>query len=1100
MASELIEGLAPSANADLDKFLKNLIKVNAEIDKANRTPINIGGGQGGTRQFVTEMENLNRAIAEQRNGVQQLTQVRQASNRQTQEEITNNGILAQNARQNVLANSQLAGAYRNLQAQQAIAARRVQDLIARGREATQTQRQYDAELRVAQREFTNLNTRVVSANRAIGRFNDNVGNYPRFASGLRSLIGAFGIVGGVTLFATLSRDIFNTAKELQGLDLALKNVTRTNEVYGQTQEFLQRISEAYGIEINGLTRSYTGFLAASQNAIDTGQITAKQIQDIFESVSKASGAMGLSVEQQQGAFLALQQMISKGNIQAEEIRGQLAERLPGAFGILAKSMGVTEQELNKLLKDGQVLAAEVLPAFARELERAYGVENLERVESLAASTTRLGNAWTEFVRSVSEGDSVLTKTLIGTLNAITGVIDGLSLLTKNEKERREDQLKKIEENGYKAQLDLLKDMNKEEAKLAEYAAKETISSGSNRLSELRIAREQLDITIETLKQQSKESNNFAVLNKNRRIIRDSQTKYNQSLEETQLILGQMRAASEFLNKEEEKGFTKRDTKAKQQKADIDYLKDVYELRRQNIQNELDGLTDVMNNDKKAYEFRLEAANNYLFQRKALIELERQEELRLNDLNLKNQKESYQRAIADGKATYSNLNELEYQHSIRKEKINADYEGKKNALAIENAKKLQGVLEAILDQRRINLIDEKQLNDIRQLNTELANVTTGTSYQKFKELEERKTKITDDQNEKRIQIELQRTREQINALTQDEIGSKVYEDLRNKEIKLQTDLANVEEERLKKTAALTKELKKATDDYLSSFSSGKLSELGFGSLEKFFSIEENGKSVFENLLEGADGLDEQFAVVFNSITEVAQEAFNFLNQQSKAYFNQRYADLEREKDLALQFAGESEAGKAEIERQYEERRRAIRRQELQQEKEAAIFNAVIDTAQGVVASLAKGGPAGIALAAVIAGLGAAQIALIASQPIPAYKHGTDNHKGGIALVGDGGKHEVVWQPTAGWSITPNKDTLVNLEKGSKVFPDIASSGLFKSNLPDMIALNNGGLNERQMDNIMRKYSKPKTVAPQVHVHNHNIDGLMNVMRSKPGKVR
>lgn len=287
--------------------------------------------------------------------------------------------------------------------------------------------------------------------------------------------------------------------------------------------------------------------------------------------------------------------------------------------------------------------------------------------------------------------------------------------------------------------------------------------------------------------------------------------------------------------------------------------------------------------------------------------------------------------------------------------------------------------------------------------------------------------------------------------------------------------------------LTGKTQERIDSYLKTFSEGLFSGNGMGTL-------------FKALNDEITGFGDNWAVTFNALSEIAQETFNFLNKNSQAYFNARYANLEREKDLALQFAGESESGRAEIERQYDERRRAIRRQELQQEKEAAIFNAVIDTAQGVVASLAKGGPAGIALAAVIAGLGAAQIALISSQPIPAYKHGTDNHKGGLALVGDGGKHEVVYQPTAGWSITPNKNTLVNLEKGSKVFPDIASSGLFNSNFPDMIALNGGGLNERQMDNIMRKYSKPKTVAPQVHVHNHNVDGLMNVMRSKPGKVR
>ncbi|HYD90156.1 MAG TPA: tape measure protein, partial [Flavobacterium sp.] len=271
---------------------------------------------------------------------------------------------AEEAQKNRLIRSNIAlnSAYLQLSAREREASRNLQNIIARGRTAEQTQRQYNRELRTAQKEFDTLNKKVMLADRAAGRFNRNVGNYPQKAiSGLRDLMGAFGIVGGVTAFAAITKDIFNTTRELQSLDLALNQVLGSTEEAAVAQEFLGRISEAYGIELKGLTRSYISFYAAAQNSIDNGLITAKEIQQIFESVSKSAGAMGLNAEQQQGAFLALQQMISKGTIQAEEIRGQLAERLPGAFGILAKSMGVTEVQLNKLLKDGKVLAAEVLP-------------------------------------------------------------------------------------------------------------------------------------------------------------------------------------------------------------------------------------------------------------------------------------------------------------------------------------------------------------------------------------------------------------------------------------------------------------------------------------------------------------------------------------------------------------------------------------------------------------------------------------------------------------------------------------------------------------------------------------------------------------------
>lgn len=47
-----------------------------------------------------------------------------------------------------------------------------------------------------------------------------------------------------------------------------------------------------------------------------------------------------------------------------------------------------------------------------------------------------------------------------------------------------------------------------------------------------------------------------------------------------------------------------------------------------------------------------------------------------------------------------------------------------------------------------------------------------------------------------------------------------------------------------------------------------------------------------------------------------------------------------------------------------------------------------------------------LAGIAAAMGAAQIAVIASQPIPKYAKGTDSHKGGLAVVGDGGVPETI----------------------------------------------------------------------------------------------
>lgn len=83
------------------------------------------------------------------------------------------------------------------------------------------------------------------------------------------------------------------------------------------------------------------------------------------------------------------------------------------------------------------------------------------------------------------------------------------------------------------------------------------------------------------------------------------------------------------------------------------------------------------------------------------------------------------------------------------------------------------------------------------------------------------------------------------------------------------------------------------------------------------------------------------------------------------------------------------------------------------------------------------------------MGAIQIATILATPIPSYAEGTKDstgHRGGTALVGDAGKHEVVMYSGKAW-ITPDAPTLVDLPKGAQVFPDVDKVDISSFDLPD-----------------------------------------------------
>ncbi|MBQ3170671.1 MAG: tape measure protein, partial [Mailhella sp.] len=102
----------------------------------------------------------------------------------------------------------------------------------------------------------------------------------------------------------------------------------------------------------------------------------------------------------------LGQMVSKGKVMAEELRGQLGERLPGAFQLAAKAMGVTTMELDKMLETGDVLADDLLPKLAVEIEKAFGAGAQQAAQGLQKNINRLRTEWEKFKASILDSELV----------------------------------------------------------------------------------------------------------------------------------------------------------------------------------------------------------------------------------------------------------------------------------------------------------------------------------------------------------------------------------------------------------------------------------------------------------------------------------------------------------------------------------------------------------------------------------------------------------------------------------------------------------------------------------------------------------------------
>lgn len=208
------------------------------------------------------------------------------------------------------------------------------------------------------------------------------------------------------------------------------------------------------------------------------------------------------------------------------------------------------------------------------------------------------------------------------------------------------------------------------------------------------------------------------------------------------------------------------------------------------------------------------------------------------------------------------------------------------------------------------------------------------------------------------------------------------------------------------------------------------------------------------------IDPEFIEEFGKRSDSVLDKLSTINDFMQSYYDRQIENIERVQE-ANEAAGEAEQEritdlvnkKAITEEEGEARKRvaeaktARENEKLEKKKQQlkikqakwdkanAIAQATISTALAIMNAL-NTPPIwlGIAMAAIAAAMGAVQIATIAQQPIPAYAKGTDRHEGGPAIVGDGGKREVVLFNGSAW-LTPDTPTLVDIPAGASVLPDV-----------------------------------------------------------------
>lgn len=433
-------------------------------------------------------------------------------------------------------------------------------------------------------------------------------------------------------------------------------------------------------------------------------------------------------------------------------------------------------------------------------------------------------------------------------------------------------------------------------------------------------------------------------------------------------------------------------------------------------------------------------------------------------------------------------------------IRMKYMKRENDLIMQNLEERFGMIESNTD-RMIDRQETAALEEANLLKKQYANGEIGKE-----DYEKRLYDIGVKYAKARLETLMKEVEAEMALL---DPSSEKYQDLEDRLINLQSQINGINyDDATKKREEWIDKFKEG----LSGMNSAARDALGEtagifeGLSDIMVDVAEDGKLSFENM---AQAVGKIVSGITSLMTDIYDARIENIEKEQEA--NDEAYDKEIERIESLEENGAISTEEAEARKRAAEDKTAAKNAELEkkkaalQEKQAkwnkanSIIQTTIATSLAIMKAYSETGPIlGNIFAAIIAAMGAAQVAVIAAQPIPKYAKGTKDHPGGLAIVGDGGKKEGIITDN-GLFVTPDKPTLVNLPAHAQVIPDLSyiydrdgltsDYGMIEKKLKDMresgivVNVNNDYSsleremkgNTRQLQNIGRMMKKANHIA-------------------------
>ena len=1060
------------AGGEYDRILSSVKSYNAEVQKLNNTLISNTRGLSSIRQELRNLDrDYNNGIVTEQKYIEQKTKLLQ-----TERELSaQNQAYSNRLKNHAMVAISITGSYNEMNASLLVLEKRFKDLSEADRNS-----EFGVNLL---KDIDKLKNQLKSIDAQMGNYQRNVGNYASHWNGLQVSVQQIGrelpslAIGWNTFFLAISNNLPILADEIKKAKIQYEEFKKAGissipvwkqvvssifswqtalvlaitvlSMYGKDIiEWVGNIFNAESATIR-LTRAELDLAEARRKGISDSAKEIAQLEILYKKLSDAAlsrkelatlGSQWIKTFPEYSNVLTQEGVnINALNIAYKNLKEQIVATAQ-ARAISEKIMENEKLRLeyqskyNSLLTDNYQRRKEIL-------EKEKRVENPEdltksekrRIEILndeIKETNKELNKYAKGIDAIDRKNKELTSSL-DISRLFNAPEEGTFDFWQQQKTSADIALKSIRSDikktldaSSKAEDDydtMLKKVFAIRGKMSEDEARGIVDSYLKANNDIKKADEELMVyQTKTIKQITKEREKYADYIKkidNLLAMARAKTIDAERISEIEQVKAKYQERASIIKGESEKELELRKTYAQLEAKEIEYINLKYDTQLEQSRLKRD-LEIIEGNSQQELDLRLEKQLqlNEVLREVAISEARKrgEDEAQVNELYDKKFKDILKSNVQDRIKLLSQENEMQLSQ--------LEINNQQRLNALEKAYKRGEINEKEYQQGLYNIQrDAVKLRLELMLAEAQAELVAAQGVLPEAEI-------------KKIQIRIDNLRAQLEAvsLANPEDGEKTKQ-WSEGFISALRNMQEVADETMGGWADVFSVFNETLSKMVSSADSSTTSIVDmFKKMWNQMSSEDRAKLILDSFSNISKGVSEIMSNMYDSRIERIEEEQEALQESHDKEIEQ----IENLETLGAISAEEAEARKRAAEERTARKEKELEKQKAQMQEKSAKWEKANSIVQSIIATslaVTKALP-NFVLAAIVGVMGAAQTAIIAAQPIPKYAKGTDNHPGGLAIVGDGGRREAILT-NKGLFATPSIPTLVDLPKDAAVVPDL-----------------------------------------------------------------